>query len=105
MILSEEIIAIFVPVAGFFLLGAVVIAVAAATLVGRETASELWAVYRSEFLIVGVLLVPASIGEWAFTLLLLAFAWRGQVEMGALFGLRGANPAKIMAMGVAGLAL
>lgn len=105
MILSEEILAIFVPVAGFFLLGALVIAVAAATLVGRETASELWAVYRSEFLIVGVLLVPAAIGVWAFTLLLLAFAWRGQVEMGALFELRGTNPAKIVAMGVAGLAI
>ncbi|MEE8438411.1 MAG: phosphatidate cytidylyltransferase [Micropepsaceae bacterium] len=105
MILSEAILAILIPVAGLFLLGALIIVVAGRTSVGRNAASELWAVYRSEFLIVGVLLVPAALGGWAFTIFLVALAWRGQVELGKLFELRVSNVVTVIAMGVAGLTI
>ena len=105
MNLSDDILAILIPVAGLFLLGALIIAVAERTLIGRNTASELWAVYRSEFLIVGALLVPAALGGWAFTIFLVALAWRGQMELARLFELCGQIVFTMIAMGVAGLVI
>jgi phosphatidate cytidylyltransferase len=69
-----------------FGLGAVLIFCASLLPSGKKTAAELWRLYRSEFAIVGCLLLPAAGGRWTFGLLLLAMAWRGQFEMFELFG-------------------
>ncbi len=88
MIASGETFPIFLSVVGLFGFGALLIAIAGLSPAGRNGVPELWAFYRSEFVIVGALLVPAMLGVWAFTLFLLALAWRGQVEIWKLFEIR-----------------
>ncbi len=51
----------------------------------RQRTHELWAIYRSELLIAGAVLIAAALGMGPFLLALLAFTWRGQVEMFRLF--------------------
>ena len=72
--------------AAIFVLGGVVI-LAASLLPGRGArARELWPFYRSEFLIVGAILLPSAANGWIFLAVLLALALRGQWELFTLFG-------------------
>lgn len=51
----------------------------------QPVARDLWALYGSEFVIVGALLVPAAIGAWVFAVVMAAFVWRASVELFGLF--------------------
>jgi len=81
-----------------FSVGAAVIGLAALSARGRGLVGELWALYRSEFLVVGLVLLPAALGGWAFLAALLALTWRGQIEMARLFDLPAAGPFEYVAM-------
>jgi phosphatidate cytidylyltransferase len=85
-----------------FLIGAVVIALATAHPAKRPTAPELWALYRSEFLVVGLVLLPAAIGGVAFLAAMLALTWRGQVELSRLFAVPPTGLLELAAMAAAG---
>ena len=52
--------------ASAFGIGALAILLAGLLPGGRGMTAELWALYRSEFVIVGSLLIPAALGIWAF---------------------------------------
>jgi phosphatidate cytidylyltransferase len=73
-------------VGGLFALAGALIVLAGLTPAGRKVATELWPFYRSEFLIVGAVLLPSAAGPWAFAILLAAMAARGQFELLDLFG-------------------
>jgi phosphatidate cytidylyltransferase len=49
-------------------------------------AKALWPFYRSEFLIVGAILLPSAANGWIFLAVLLALTLRGQWELFTLFG-------------------
>jgi CDP-diglyceride synthetase len=68
-----------------FSVGAILIGLAGLFPRFASRTPELWALYRSEFLIVGALLIPAAVGGAFFTAVLIAFVWRGQMEMLRLF--------------------
>ena len=69
----------------------------------RAATGELWALYRSEFAIVGSLLVPGALGGWFFAAFLLALVRRGQFEIDRLFHVPalGALSAVVMGGGLA----
>jgi phosphatidate cytidylyltransferase len=90
-------------VGGFFAAGAVVILLARFFGQRDHAQSGLWAIYLSEFLIVGALLLPAAAAEWIFSLFLVALCCRGQSEFVRLFGLSSFN--QITLIGLAGGAL
>ncbi len=70
--------------AAIFVLGGVVIL--AASLLPGGGARDLWPFYRSEFLIVGAILLPSAANGWIFLAVLLALTLRGQWELFTLFG-------------------
>ncbi len=73
-------------VGGLFVLGGALILLAGLAPAGRKVAAELWPFYRSEFLIVGAVLLPSAAGPWPFAVALAAMAARGQFELLDLFG-------------------
>lgn len=81
-----------------FSVGAAVIGLAALSPRQRGLVGELWALYRSEFLVVGLVLLPAAFGGWAFLGALLVLTWRGQIEMARLFDLPGVGPLEFLYM-------
>jgi hypothetical protein len=93
---------VLVAVGILFLIGAVVIALATAHPAKRTTARELWALYRSEFLVVGLVLLPAAIGGVVFLAAMLALTWRGQIELGRLYAMPAYGLVELTAMAAAG---
>jgi len=81
-----------------FAAGAAVIGLAALSPARRGLLGELWALYRSEFLVVGLVLVPAAVGGWVFLAALLALTWRGQIEIARLFDLAELGPLEYLAI-------
>jgi len=77
---------VLLVVGGLFALGGALIAIAGLVPAGRKVAAELWPFYRSEFLIVGAVLLPSAAGPWPFAVALAAMAARGQYELLDLFG-------------------
>jgi phosphatidate cytidylyltransferase len=69
-----------------FVLGGVLILAASLLPATSSIARELWPFYRSEFLIVGAILLPSAAGGWVFLSVLLALSLRGQWELFVLFG-------------------
>jgi phosphatidate cytidylyltransferase len=92
-------------VGGLFVLGGALIALAGLMPGARKASAELWPFYRSEFLIVGAVLLASWASSWAFAVVLAAAAARGQYELLELFGqpLRHAFQRLALAVG-AGLA-
>ena len=84
--MASQSLILLAALAVLFALGAVLIALARFLPAGQKAQSELWSVYRAEFLIVGAILVPAVLAAWVFTLALLVLALRGQIELVRLFG-------------------
>ena len=77
---------VLVVAATIFVLGGALI-LAASLLPGwGASARALWPFYRSEFLIVGAILLPSAADGWIFLAALLALALRGQWELFTLFG-------------------
>ena len=79
---------VLVALAAAFSIAAAVIFAASFSPRTRKSVPELWAIYRSEVVIVGALLIPAVIGGWVFFGALLLFFLRAEVELFRLFGLR-----------------
>jgi phosphatidate cytidylyltransferase len=94
---------VLATIAILFALGGAAILAASLIPAGRATARTLWPFYCSEFLIVGMFLLPAAVGGWAFLALLLMLALRGQWELFTLFGQswKAPTPALAMAGGLA----
>lgn len=81
-----------------FSAGAAVIGLAALSPRHRTMVGELWALYRSEFLVVGLVLLPAAFGGWVFLAALVALTWRGQLEMARLFDQPEIGPIEVICM-------
>jgi phosphatidate cytidylyltransferase len=73
-------------VGGLFAAGGALIALAGLVPGTRRISAELWPFYRSEFLIVGAVLLASAAGPWVFAVALAAAAARGQYELLELFG-------------------
>jgi phosphatidate cytidylyltransferase len=93
---------VLLAVGVLFLIGAVVIALATAHPAKRATARELWALYRSEFLVVGLVLLPAVMDGVAFLAAMLALTWRGQIELARLYAMPTNGLVELAAMAAAG---
>lgn len=94
---------IIVIAATFFLAGALAIFLASLNAAWKEKAEGLWHAYRLEFAIVGAILIPAAIGGWVFTAVLLLLCWRGQYELFELFDVKGIGYIQAGAMALGGL--
>lgn len=71
--------------AAIFVLGGALILAASLLPASRAMARELWPIYRSEFFIVGAVLLPSAADGWFFLAVLAAAALRGQWELFTLF--------------------
>jgi len=72
--------------AALFILGGLLIFAASLLPATSSTARELWPFYRSEFLIVGAILLPSAADGWVFLSVLVMLSLRGQWELFTLFG-------------------
>jgi phosphatidate cytidylyltransferase len=88
-----------------FAAGAIVILLARLFGLRENLQTELWAIYFSEFLIVGAVLIPAALGEWVFTLFLVLLCLRGQFEFVKLFALSPWTLITLIALGAGGVAV
>jgi phosphatidate cytidylyltransferase len=79
------VIGVLLVTAAIFVLGGALILSATLLPVSRAIARELWPFYRSEFLIVGAILLPSAADGWFFLTVLVAAALRGQWELFTLF--------------------
>lgn len=101
--MSDTALHIIVIAATFFLAGAVAIFLAGLNPAWKEKVGGLWRAYRLEFAIVGAILIPAAIGGWLFTAILLLICWRGQYELFELFDVKGMGYIQAGAMALGGL--
>jgi len=101
--MSDTTLHIIVIAATFFLAGAVAIFLAGLNPAWKEKVGGLWHAYRLEFAIVGAILIPAAIGGWLFTAVLLLICWRGQYELFELFEVKGIGYLQAGAMALGGL--
>ena len=90
--------------AAIFVLGGALILAASLLPAWNAKARDLWPFYRSEFLIVGAILLPSAADGWIFLAVLLALAIRGQWELFTLFGQSPKTALSVVAM-VAGAGL
>jgi phosphatidate cytidylyltransferase len=72
---------VLLTLAGAFGFGAIAILAISQFARTSGLTNELWGLYRSEFIIVGALLVPAALGSGAFSLAALAFLARACLEL------------------------
>ena len=77
---------IFSVIIGLFLLGALLIFVSSRFIRDKAKTRELWALYLTEFVIVGGILIPAYIGGLTFALAMMLI---GLVALWELYGLKG----------------
>jgi phosphatidate cytidylyltransferase len=101
--MSDAALHIVVITATFFLAGALAIFLAGLNPAWKEKVAGLWQAYRLEFAIVGAILVPAAIGGWIFTAVLLLICWRGQYELFRLFDVKGTGYVQFGAYALGGL--
>lgn len=103
--MSSQALIVLAAVGGLFAAGGLLILLAGLIGVRANLQADLWALYLSEFLIVGAVLIPAALGEWVFTLFAIALCLRGQIELVKLFALSPWNILTFLGLGAGGLAL
>ncbi len=92
-------------IGGAFALAALAIFVSGFFPAARKSSQDLWATYLSEFFLVGAIIIPAALGAWVFTLLLMLVAARGQFELARLFTLRDWSVPQLLAVAVGALVI